>query len=135
MSRHTGPFDINTSYARLRPDASVEVLDVGASFWEELGRGQLGSFENEYLVTTQSFTEDWPLWEMHPMGDEIVILLKGSIELLLEKQSGQKSLPLQRSGEWVLVPKGTWHTARVTALCTVLFITAGEGTLHRPVDR
>ena len=134
MSRDTGPFHMSSTCVRLRPDASVEALTIGESFWAELGRGEFGNFQNEYLVTTQSFAQHWPMWEMHPMGDEIIVLLSGSVELILEKQNGHRVLALNNAGEWVLVPKGVWHTARVSTPSTVLFITAGEGTLHRPVD-
>jgi hypothetical protein len=53
-------------------------------------------------VTSHAFDTDWPLWAMHPNGDEIVCL-----------------------------PKGTWHTAKARAASHMLFITAGEGTQHR----
>ncbi len=134
MSKDTGPFHINSTYVRLRPDATAEAIAVGPTFWEELSRGALGTFQNEYLVTTHSFGHDWPMWEMHPNGDEFILLLSGAIDLVLEKQNGHKTLPLRQNGEWALVPKGIWHTGRVNVPTTVLFITAGEGTLHRQVE-
>ncbi len=134
MSTNPGPFHMNAAYARLRPDGSAEPLPVDANFWQSLAAGKFGDFHNEYLVTTQSFTQNWPLWEMHPQGDEIVVLIAGSLDLILEKKTGNKILPLREPGAWALVPKGHWHTARVHALSVVLFITAGEGTQHRQVD-
>jgi len=134
MSRAAGPFNIATTYARLKPDASAEAIPVNASFWQDLGAGKFGSFENEFLVTTQSFAQNWPVWEMHPKGEEIVILLTGNIDLILEKKTGNKIVHLQQQGDRLMVPKGQWHTARVNAPSTVIFITAGEGTLHRQVD-
>ncbi len=38
-------------------------------------------------------------------------------------------------GSFVLVPKGTWHTARTGVESRLLFITAGEGTMHRQAER
>ena len=134
MSRDTGPHNIENTYARLKPDGSAEALPVTKSFWQDLSNGAFGSFENEFLVTTQSFMQNWPLWEMHPKGEEVIILLTGNIDLILEKKTGNKIVHLQQQGEWLTVPKGQWHTARVNAPSTVLFITAGEGTLHRQVD-
>jgi hypothetical protein len=134
MSTHPGPFRMNDHYARLRPDATAEAINVDASFWQDLAAGRFGVFHNEYLVTTQSFSQNWPLWEMHPQGDEIVVLIGGSLDLILEKKTGNKIVPLREPGAWALVPKGHWHTARVHALSVVLFITAGEGTQHRQVD-
>jgi len=134
MSTNPGPFHMNDSYARLRPDASAEPITVDANFWQDLAAGSFGDFHNEYLVTTQSFSRNWPMWEMHPRGDEIVVLISGSLDIILEKKSGNRILPLRDAGSWVLVPRGLWHTARVNAMCVVLFITAGEGTQHRQVD-
>lgn len=134
MSREAGPFHLDTAYVRLRPDASAQPLPVGDTFWQDLGSGALGDFHNEYLVTTHSFSETWPMWEMHPNGDEIVVLLSGSVDLILEKKTGNRVMPLREAGGWVMVPCGMWHTARVNAPSKLLFITAGEGTQHRQVD-
>jgi hypothetical protein len=35
-------------------------------------------------------------------------------------------------GSYVLIPRATWHTAKVHIPSSVLFITPGEGTQHRP---
>lgn len=134
MSRDPGPFNIATTYARIKPDASAEAIPVSDTFWQDLSNGAFGSFENEFLVTTQSFTQNWPVWEMHPQGEEIIILLIGNVDLILEKKTGNKVVCLQQQGDWLMVPKGVWHTAHANAPSTVLFITAGEGTLHRQVD-
>ncbi len=134
MSRDTGPFDLSSTYLRLRPDASAEAIPVTDSFWPDLASGVFGAFHNEYLVTTHSFSENWPMWEMHPNGDEMVVLLSGSADLVLEKKTGNKILQLREVGNWVLVPKSIWHTATVYAPSTMLFITAGEGTLHRQIE-
>ena len=40
--------------------------------------------------------------------------------------------PLPEPGAYVLVPRGTWHTAKTSTRCRMLFVTAGEGTEHRP---
>ncbi len=69
MSTNPGPFNMKNAYALLRPDGSAQSLPVDADFWQDLSAGKFGDFHNEYLVTTQSFTQNWPLWEMHPKGD------------------------------------------------------------------
>jgi mannose-6-phosphate isomerase-like protein (cupin superfamily) len=127
----TGPFNLASTFLRLRPDASVEPLPVDASFWQNLSTGKLGDFRNEYLVTLHSYDRDWPMWEMHPNGDEIVCLISGATTFILDLPGGQKRVELTEAGSYVIVPKGTWHTSRVDGRCCVLFITAGEGTEHR----
>ncbi|MES1191629.1 MAG: WxcM-like domain-containing protein [Steroidobacter sp.] len=127
------PANLASTYVRLRPDVTCEQLPVDASFWERIASGQLGSFHNEYLVTLHSFKAAWPMWEMHPNGDEVVCLLSGSVTFILEQSGGDKEMTLNKPGDYALVPKGTWHTATTSVESVMLFITAGEGTEHRPV--
>lgn len=123
--------NIESTFLRLRSDASIEPLPVDDTFWQRLGRGELGTFRNEYLVSLHEFDTDWSVWEKHPHGDEIVCLLSGAVTLVLERQAGPEYTELSEAGAFVLVPKGTWHTAMVRAPSRMLFITAGEGTESR----
>ena len=127
-------FSLSSTYLRLRSDASVEPLHVDDTFWQRLSTGQLGTFHNEYLVTSHTFETDWPMWEMHPNGDEIVCVLSGAVTFVLEREGGHQAIDLAEGGTYVIVPKGTWHTARTRGPSRMLFITAGEGTQHRAVS-
>jgi mannose-6-phosphate isomerase-like protein (cupin superfamily) len=122
---------LSSTFLRLRNDASVEPLPVDAQFWQRIASGALGTFQNEFLVTMTEYQADWPHWEMHPNGDEIVCLLSGAARFILEIKNAEQEIDLARSGSFVLVPKGTWHTARIAQASQFLFITAGEGTQHR----
>ena len=127
-----GPYDFATTYARLRSDTSIEPLPVNAEFWPRLMSGALGTFHHEYLVTTFAYGADWPNWEMHPNGDEIVCLLEGRVTFVLERGGREDRIELAAAGAYVLVPRGTWHTAKTSTPSRMLFIIAGEGTQHRP---
>ena len=126
--------NLSTTFLRLRPDSRVDTLPVDQTFWQRLMSGALGNFHHEYLVTVASYTEDWPSWERHPNGDEIVCLLSGKVEFVLETRDGNTVVELAACGDFVKVPQGTWHTARVGAPSQMLFITAGEGTENRPAN-
>lgn len=128
-----GPFKLENTYVRIRPDASVEPLHVDETFWQRLISGALGTFHKEFLVSHHAFTQDWDSWEVHPNGDEIVCLLTGRVTMMMESPGENRTADLAHPGEFVIVPKGTWHTAKVLTPATMLFITAGEGTEHRPV--
>ncbi len=123
---------LSSTYLRLRPDASVEPLHAGNDFWQRLMSGRLGDFHHEYLVTTFAYDKDWPNWEMHPNGDEVVLLLEGATTLVLELDGRERLVELRAACSYVVVPRGTWHTSRTRGPCRMLFITAGEGTQHRP---
>jgi hypothetical protein len=129
-----GPFDLSSTFLRLRTDASVEPLPVDGTFWQRLGSGQLGTFHHEFLVTYSAFDADWTMWEMHPKGDEVVCLLEGAVTFILERPGGNAAIELNDAGAYVIVPKRTWHTAKARGAARMLFITAGEGTLHRPLE-
>jgi mannose-6-phosphate isomerase-like protein (cupin superfamily) len=125
--------DLATTFLRLRPDTSIEKLAAG-DFWPRLMRGELGDFHHEYLVTTSEHHGNWPAWEMHPHGDEIVCLLSGAATFVLEGIAGRHDqIELNQPGTFAFVPRGTWHTARIAQAARFLFITAGEGTQHRPL--
>jgi len=133
MQSAIGPFNLASTFLRLRSNVTIEPLPVNDTFWQNIAADKLGNFHNEYLVATHAFDADWPMWEMHPNGDEVVYLLSGSVVFILETAGGPKSFELSESGSYVIVPKNTWHTAKVKGPCRMLFITAGEGTQHRGV--
>lgn len=134
MPPQTGPFHLSSTFLRLRSDVSAEPLSVDSTFWQRLSAGELGDFHHEYLVTMHAYDRDWPMWEMHPNGDEIVCSLSGTAVFILETQNGPKRIELNEPGSYVIVPRGTWHTAKASGPCSLLFITAGEGTQHRSVS-
>jgi mannose-6-phosphate isomerase-like protein (cupin superfamily) len=129
------PLHLTTTHLRLKPDGSADRLPVTPEFWPDLMAGKYGDFHNEYLVTTFSFEQNWPTWEQHPHGDEIVVLLSGSVDFILETSDGEKLIEVRKPGDYVLVPKAHWHTANLHAPTTMLFITAGEGTQVRPREQ
>jgi mannose-6-phosphate isomerase-like protein (cupin superfamily) len=133
MSHPPGPFNLESTYLRLRSDVSIEPLPFDATFWPRLMQGELGTFHREYLVSSHRHEADWPSWEMHPNGDEIVCLLDGRATFVLDRDGREELVELAASGDYVFVPRGTWHTARIGTPSRMLFITAGEGTRHRPL--
>lgn len=126
--------DLSSTFVRLRSDGSVETLSVDETFRPRITAGQLGSFHHEYLVSSYTFDADWSTWEMHPKGDEVVCLLSGSVTFVLERASGNEEILLDRADAFIVVPRGTWHTARVRVPSTMLFITPGEDTQHRSIE-
>jgi mannose-6-phosphate isomerase-like protein (cupin superfamily) len=84
------------------------------------------------LVSMYRFTEDWAGWEMHPNGAEVVVCLEGAMELIQLASGGEERRVSLSAGEYAINPPGTWHTADVPGEAVGLFITAGEGTQHRP---
>ena len=102
------------------------------SWYEGYGERHGGDGVEGRLVSQHTFTENWDVWEMHPLGAEVVLALSGTVRLHQEIAGATTSLELS-AGEYAINPPGAWHTADVVeGPTTVLFITAGAGTEHRP---
>ena len=104
----------------------------GLEWYEAYGARHGGDGREGRLVSQHTFTEGWPSWEMHPKGDEVVICTQGAMVMTQEFPDGSlKTVPLA-AGEYAINPPGVWHIADVEESATAIFITAGEGTEHRP---
>ena len=104
----------------------------GMEWYEAYGQRHGGDGAEGRLVSMHSFTEDWPAWEMHPNGAEVVICTAGAMVLHQEHPDGRRESLTLSPGEYAINPAGVWHIADVTEPATAIFITAGEGTEHRP---
>ena len=83
------------------------------------------------LVSMHTFSESWDMWEMHPNGSEVVLCTSGSVTFIQEMPDGSESRIVMEKGEYAINDPGVWHTADVVEEASVVFITAGMGTMHR----
>ncbi len=83
------------------------------------------------LVSSYEFSADWPNWELHPAGDEVVILLSGQATMLLQHEHGVEQIELLKANDCCVVPSNTWHTAKIADTAKMLFVTPGAGTVQR----
>jgi mannose-6-phosphate isomerase-like protein (cupin superfamily) len=133
-----GTIDLSQNYLLLEPDGSAVLLPGGGDFWSQLMSGnatdpgirQLMGSEHGRLLSALSMSADWTNWEMHPAGDEILFMLEGNATFLLELPDGLRDVALS-AGRLLVIPKGTWHTAKVREPARLLAITTGLGTQHR----
>ncbi|MGW6289906.1 cupin domain-containing protein [Streptomyces sp. NPDC055107] len=70
-------------------------------------------------------------WERHPAGDELVVCLSGSVTVTRDVDGVPDRVAL-RPGEATVNPAGAWHAVDMAGPATILTITAGLGTDHRP---
>jgi len=123
-------FSLDSTYLHLRPDDSALAMEGGARFWA--GIAERRDLEEGRLMGKTGQTEDWDHWERHPAGDEILVLLSGELELVLDLPGGEQRARMA-AGETFVVPKGIWHRGIVHKPGELMFITPGAGTEHRPV--
>lgn len=98
-------------------------------FWESVDDNPdlLGTLLGVYVSH-----KDWPQWEVHPQGDEVLVLLEGKMTMILAEAAGERRVGLT-PGATCIVPRGVWHRALVHEASRVLGVTYGAGTQHRPV--
>ena len=66
-------------------------------------------------------------WEMHPAGDEVLVMLTGELELEYCDGSRRNTSSLQ-AGHGIVIPKGVWHRLVLHDPGLLLALSAPEGT-------
>ena len=68
---------------------------------------------------------------MHPNGSELVVCVAGRARLTQELDGRTTTVELT-PGRAIVNPPKAWHIAEPLEPTTMLFVTAGRGTEHRP---
>jgi mannose-6-phosphate isomerase-like protein (cupin superfamily) len=121
-------FDLTSTYIQLRDGPDAAPVPVGKDFWAQLA--ERTDLHEGRLVMVGGQSADWTTWEMHPAGEEVLYLLSGALDLVLQNSDGDRTVKL-RSGAAFIVPRGTWHRGILRSPYTMLSITYGAGTKHR----
>lgn len=122
-------FDLASTYVCLSPDGSASSIEVTPDFWNTID--ERTDLSEGRLIAQFAFDTDWPHWEMHPHGEEILVLVSGRMTMVFDKGGKESQFEL-REGRACVVPRATWHRAIVHAPSNLLAITYGRGTEHRP---
>lgn len=120
--------DLESTYLSLDGQGRVARHSV-QGFWESVDQNPdvLAT-----LVAAFVSTEDWPHWEMHPEGEEVLILIDGAMTLILDESAGERRVEMG-PGSTCIVPRGVWHRALVRQTSRFIGLTYGAGTSHRPI--
>ena len=119
------PIDLTDTYLHLERGPRVGVIDVDENFWATID--DRTDLDDGRLVMAMPMTADWSNWEMHPEGDEVIVVTDGVVRVHTESNEPV----IVRAPELVVMPAGTWHTMDVIEPARVLTITWGAGTQHR----
>jgi mannose-6-phosphate isomerase-like protein (cupin superfamily) len=125
------PFDPHATLVHLREDGRAEPVAWTPDVFRRLVTGDRDRVVGaKHGVEPADFHADE--WEMHPGGDEILYLLTGAVDVVLDEPNGERTVRL-RGGQGCLVPQGVWHRLILGQPSDLLFITPAHGTRHRPV--
>ncbi len=129
MAIDPGPHHLDQVRTILSPDGALHLKANCPTFYEDLDK-EFANFSGHILISSYSFDEPWGVWEIHPHGDEWVYLLAGDTDFILMEDGEERTIRISTPGSYVIVPKGTWHTASPFEPTTMLFVTPGEGTIN-----
>lgn len=135
---NTGPIDLSKTPIHLASltgeDKAFDVLEWfgfdGPSFGKYVGEHTTDDKPGR-LVMIETMIDDWPTWERHMQGDELVIVLEGSGTFHQQIGDDCQSSPF-KAGDTFLNPTGVWHTADVAEPMRAIYITPCPGTENKP---
>ena len=81
------PASINAQFVVYNPEQQARIEPADATLYQRLEQNYNG-FQGHTLVSCYEFDADWANWELHPAGDEVVILLSGQATMLLQHEHG-----------------------------------------------
>ncbi len=80
----------------------------------------------------------YPVWEMHPEGDELLIVASGSLSVEFRQEGReegtQRTAPLPPQAAFI-VPAGIWHRLILHEPSVLIAITPRRNTLHEKGSR
>lgn len=126
------PTDLRTTPLHLGPGGTIAPFD--GFDWAKI---------DDYVTATEAdgadgrmvmlfdFAGSWENWEQHPVGDEAVVCISGR-HRFFQEVDGETIEVVLGPGEALVNGPGIWHTCDTLEPGTVLTITSGLGTTHRP---
>lgn len=120
--------DLEETYVSLDGNGGLN-QHPAEGFWDTIGSNPdvLSTLVTGYVSQT-----DWRRWEMHPGGDEVMVLVDGNMTMVLDEPAGERRVEMA-PGATCVVPKGVWHRAIVAEPSRFISITYFAGTTRRLV--
>jgi len=124
-------FKLSSTFVHLRDGGDAERVELTPAFWRQSSSGKkkhdriVGIFEFKSASDLHSSMQ-----EMHPEGDEVIYLVAGSIDLILDEPDGERIVSLQ-AGEAAIVPRGVWHRLVMREPGELLFVNSRTGMQGR----
>ena len=136
--RETGPFDLSKSPIHLgsrmdaeNPAVPLHAFGFNGPAFEKYIAQHCAPGAPGRLVMIETSPTNWPVWDCHMEGDELVIILDGQADFIQEIDGVARQISVS-AGSAVINPAGVWHTANVTQSLRAIYITPCPGTQHRP---
>jgi mannose-6-phosphate isomerase-like protein (cupin superfamily) len=120
--------DLTDTYVHLGTGPELSLVDVTPEFWGTIH--QRTELHTGRLVTGMTMDTDWDVWEMHPAGDELIVVTEGAVHVHVDDDGVGREFDVD-APEYFVVPAGVWHTMDARGPARMVVVTWGEGTQHR----
>jgi mannose-6-phosphate isomerase-like protein (cupin superfamily) len=128
--------ELTRTFVHLQDGGGAVPVDVTPSLWQ----GDGARYDRLLGIVDFETPEDLhaSVCERHPHADEVICLLAGEIEVLLQEDGEERALVLG-PGQAMIVPRGVWHRLVVRRAGRLLFVNSRAGMQTRragsPQDR
>lgn len=123
-------FDLGSTFVHLSREGSLEPIRPTASFW---------SSGSAYHRVIAAFDFSSPadlhasMQEVHPEADELVVVLSGAIDLVIQEGDEETRVSLD-AGQAAIVPRGAWHRLVMREPGRLLFVNSRAGMQTRHAE-
>ena len=121
--------DIAKTFLHLGESGGAALVEVTSAFWRRAERRNgrvLGAVDFASSDDLHSSIE-----EMHPEADEVLLLVSGALDVVLEEGDAQRTIELE-AGQAAIVPRGVWHHLVMREPGRLVFINSRNGMQSRP---
>jgi mannose-6-phosphate isomerase-like protein (cupin superfamily) len=133
MSTHTtGPFSLTDTFVRMRSDGGMDLEPLTPLFWS----GAYATAGDRVVTVFEYASSDdlhSDVLEVHPDGDELIVVLAGAIDLITESSDSEVVAGLD-AGQAAVVRRGTSHRLSMRSPGRLLSINVRSGMQSRHRD-
>lgn len=132
--QHAAKFSLPGARIHLSDEQGVQPLRIDAGFWKRITSDP--ALRAGRMLGVEAVRSDDDVhastWERHPNGDELLCVVSGRIDVVLEESAGERLIPLEPL-TGLIVPQGVWHRLRVKEPAVLIGVTRHADTQHRDV--
>jgi mannose-6-phosphate isomerase-like protein (cupin superfamily) len=126
----TETFPANETVLHLLGTGNISVCRTDETFGNDRSRPELTSGQ---LLSVFRYAATWDYQERHVDGDELALVIDGSIDFLIDNGDGETPVRVD-AGHGCVVPCGAWHRVAPREQSTIMFVTPTPArTQHRAV--
>jgi hypothetical protein len=135
QGQDSAALDLHENCIYMARDGTVRSHPKGAEFFRKSGRSLEWADGRTLALHHVRGPQDvhYPVWEMHPEGDELLILTSGSLSVEFRDGEAERPAPLLPQTAFI-VRAGIWHPLIVHEPSVLIAITPRHNTVHEPSE-